>query len=135
MDFQNNIYKTSEQLYKELKDLNHKVILAIEARKIWIKNNIVYYSKFKIGDYIYDLETKEIVGTVTDIYYYNYNNFDFNDDTIKIHYKYKEINPPYKDNNTHTQFYKCFGTHEDILKIEKIKSNCCAISKKCECNL
>lgn len=82
-------YPAPKELKAELDTLNEEVKAALAKRKAWMDAHMEDFSNFKVGDEVYDRNTGQLLGVVTELYRY-WGDRDPRYDTgmnIEIHYR------------------------------------------------
>lgn len=92
----------------ELDRLNAAVDAAIEARTRWLDAKMEQYAPVKVGETLYDLETGEMLGKVTDYYRYQAGQNKLYDTSLSIDLRYG------RGENTSSQIRRRFGSKTDL---------------------
>jgi len=108
----------NEKDEKKLDELNKNVELALKIRTEWLDKKMEEYSKFKVGDIIYNLDTGRRLGEVIELYRYHKNE-PFYDKNLSINYRY--LTCDCGCDNTSRQPYVHFGTKKDLEEHLKYK--------------
>jgi hypothetical protein len=96
----------------KLARLNCDIDDAIKRRTKWLDSKMSEYSDIQVGDTIYNIQTKELLGIVTKLYRYQTNQNVIYDTTLSICYEFRR----YDDiiDNTSRQPYVIVGKKEQL---------------------
>ena len=99
---------------RELDGLNTAVADAINARRIWLDMKMHETSSLKVGDDIYDLDTGQKLGTISELYrYWRDRDEGVRDHSHSCDYQYETLGGWF--DNTSRQTGRRFGTKDDAL--------------------
>ena len=104
--------KSSPELDRELALLNKKVKDAVKERKAWMDAHMADYAEFQVGDNLYDYQTGEFLGIITEHYRYHGDGDQRFYTSMNIEYRYRNpINIHPHIDNTSRQPSRIFTNH------------------------
>lgn len=97
----------------KLKELNDAVDKAITDRKQWMDDHMKDFAKYQVGEQLYNLDTGELLGTITKLYRYYAHHHPEMDRIMRIDYVYK-TSPNTNDNTSRHGGRLWYGNKEEL---------------------
>lgn len=117
------ISKSNVALQPELDALNAEVTAVLAKRKAWMDAHMADFSEFKVGDEVYDQQTGNFLGTVTELYrYWDSQRNPLYDTSMSVEIRFRTPSGGIDNSSRHAGAGPWFCTREDAIAAAKSRA-------------